>query len=341
MDTLLLYLVAAICLLGSYLKNREKTGIAMKKAVKAFENILPQFLVVFLLVAMGMAVLDPETISLVLGKNSGVFGVLAASLIGAITLIPGFVAFPAAAALLHGGAGATQIAAFVSSLMMVGVVTLPLEIQFFGKRAAFLRNLLAYGFSLIAACLRRLGGKRMKPAACVVMRRLRCHRRLHRLFLLLLPLYRDKAVEIISFQAKTLLLVIPPIFVLLGLLDVWVPREQMMRFMGPGSGLKGGTAGLSPRVVCRRPALCRLSGGRHPDEKRGGLHQHPDLHRRLVDDQDPDAAVRKLGPWRALCPLPTGHRYCRHRPHRSGAQGHAVTRRDSPALCPGGKDRLV
>ena len=60
------------------------------------------------------------------------------------------------------------------------------------------------------------------------------------LFLLLLPLYREKAVEIISFQARTLLLVIPPIFVLLGLLDVWVPREQMMRFMGPGSGFRGG-----------------------------------------------------------------------------------------------------
>ena len=59
------------------------------------------------------------------------------------------------------------------------------------------------------------------------------------LFLLLLPLYRAKAVEIISFQAETMLLVIPPIFVLLGLLDVWVPREQMMRFMGPGSGTKG------------------------------------------------------------------------------------------------------
>ena len=61
------------------------------------------------------------------------------------------------------------------------------------------------------------------------------------LFLLLLPAYQTKAVETITFQARTMLLVIPPIFVLLGLLDVWVPREQMMRFMGPGSGLKGGT----------------------------------------------------------------------------------------------------
>ncbi|MFH0781869.1 MAG: permease [Pseudomonadota bacterium] len=60
------------------------------------------------------------------------------------------------------------------------------------------------------------------------------------LFLFFLPLYRTKAVEIINFQAETMLLVIPPIFVLLGLLDVWVPREQMVRFMGPESGVKGG-----------------------------------------------------------------------------------------------------
>lgn len=151
MDALILYLIAVLCLGCSYLKNRQKTRMAMKKAFKAFENILPQFLVVLILVAMALAVIDTQTISLVLGNNSGAWGVLVASLVGAVTLIPGFVAFPAAAALLQGGAGTTQIAAFVSSLMMVGVVTLPLEIQFFGRRAAIMRNSLAYIFSLIAA----------------------------------------------------------------------------------------------------------------------------------------------------------------------------------------------
>ena len=126
-------------------------GVAIGWIARGSVAPLPQFLVVLILVAMALALLNTETISLVLGKNSGVWGVLAASLVGAVTLIPGFVAFPAAAALMQGGAGATQIAAFVSSLMMVGVVTLPLEIQFFGKRAAFLRNILAYVFSLIAA----------------------------------------------------------------------------------------------------------------------------------------------------------------------------------------------
>ena len=38
---------------------------------------------------------------------------------------------------------------------------------------------------------------------------------------------------------KEMLLVLPPIFVMLGLLDVWVPRETMVKFMGDDSGIKG------------------------------------------------------------------------------------------------------
>ncbi len=41
------------------------------------------------------------------------------------------------------------------------------------------------------------------------------------------------------FSLKEMILILPPIFVLLGLLDVWVPRETMIRFLGEGSGLKG------------------------------------------------------------------------------------------------------
>jgi len=151
MDTILLYLIAGLALAVSLVKDRSKTKMALKKAMKAFEGILPQFLIVLAIVAMTLAVLDTETVSKFIGSSSGIWGVLGASLVGAITLIPGFVAFPAAAALLAGGAGVTQIAAFVSSLMMVGVVTLPMEMKYFGKQAAIARNSLAFLFSLVAA----------------------------------------------------------------------------------------------------------------------------------------------------------------------------------------------
>lgn len=58
-------------------------------------------------------------------------------------------------------------------------------------------------------------------------------------FVIAFPDLAPKAGASLVDQVKTMLLVIPPIFLLLGLLDVWVPRETLMKFMGPGSGIKG------------------------------------------------------------------------------------------------------
>lgn len=38
---------------------------------------------------------------------------------------------------------------------------------------------------------------------------------------------------------KQMISVVPPIMLLLGLLDVWVPRETMMKYMGDNSGILG------------------------------------------------------------------------------------------------------
>jgi len=38
---------------------------------------------------------------------------------------------------------------------------------------------------------------------------------------------------------RQMLLLLPPVFILLGLLDVWVPREIMVKYMGKGSGIGG------------------------------------------------------------------------------------------------------
>ena len=138
MFTYILYALAIVGLVFSYIKDRKKTKLALMKALKSFENILPQFLSILVIIGLAFAILTPETIQKLLGANSGVWGVLAASLVGSITLIPGFVAFPLAAALLHSGAGYMQIAAFVSTLMMVGVITLPMEFKSFGRRAAIM-----------------------------------------------------------------------------------------------------------------------------------------------------------------------------------------------------------
>ncbi len=40
-------------------------------------------------------------------------------------------------------------------------------------------------------------------------------------------------------QIISMLLIVPPIFILIGLFDVWVPREQVIYLMGENSGVKG------------------------------------------------------------------------------------------------------
>jgi hypothetical protein len=101
-----------------------------------------------------LSVMNAETISGLIGKGTGWFGVIVLGIIGAVTLIPGFIAFPLAASLLQYGAGYTQLAAFISTLMMVGIITMPLEIKYFGKKATFLRNGLAFILSFgIAAVI--------------------------------------------------------------------------------------------------------------------------------------------------------------------------------------------
>lgn len=151
MFTNIIYVLAIVLLGFSFLKDRKKTKMALMKAWKSFENILPQFLTILLIIGVMLAVLNPDAISGLIGQQSGWAGTIIASVVGSITLIPGFVAFPLAAALLKNGAGFMQIAVFISTLMMVGIVTMPAEIKYFGRKATVLRNVLAFAFSYIVA----------------------------------------------------------------------------------------------------------------------------------------------------------------------------------------------
>ena len=132
MFTIILYILCAVLLGISFFKDKAKSKKALVKAWKSFENILPQFISVIVLIGVMLSILSPDTIAMIIGRESGWVGMVLAAIIGSITLIPGFVAFPLAAALLKSGAGFMQIAVFASTLMMVGIVTMPVEAKYFG-----------------------------------------------------------------------------------------------------------------------------------------------------------------------------------------------------------------
>lgn len=151
MSSLILYLATFILFLISYKKDKKKTKKALLKGWKSIENILPQFLGIILVVGLTLAILKPETIAHIIGSNSSIFGVFLSAVLGSIAMMPTFVAFSTGDMLLKNGAGVAQVAALISTLTLIGIITIPLEIKYIGRKAAIYRNILAFIFSFIVA----------------------------------------------------------------------------------------------------------------------------------------------------------------------------------------------
>ncbi len=151
--TVSLYVATSLLYVISFIRNRASTVQAFTKAKKSFLNILPDFLAVLGIIGLAFTLVSPNKIGAITGERSGILGSLLTSVIGSVTLIPGFIAFPLAKSLLDMGASIRNIALFVSTLMMVGCVTFPLESRYFGRKAALLRNVMAYIYSFFVAFL--------------------------------------------------------------------------------------------------------------------------------------------------------------------------------------------
>ena len=146
-----LYLISFLALGVSVWFDRQKTVKALQKGSKALLNILPDFLAVILLIGISLAFISPEFISQYLGNNASLISYLGTSILGSVTLIPGLISFPLAKSLLDQGASVQHIGLFISTLMMVGIVTIPLEVKYFNKKITFYRNGIAFIASFVIA----------------------------------------------------------------------------------------------------------------------------------------------------------------------------------------------
>lgn len=146
----ILLAITALAVIASLIADRRKTLMGVCRGLRMFVKLLPTLVVVLAAVSLLMAAVHPATLERWLG-GGGPVPFVAALLVGSIALIPGFVAFPLAGVLKDHGATTAVLAAFITTLLMVGVVTLPIEIRFFGRRIAIWRNLLAFGGAVVVA----------------------------------------------------------------------------------------------------------------------------------------------------------------------------------------------
>src|SRR6056297_1714985 len=137
----------------TFIKDRNKAKKALTKALLKFVNLLPMMLVIIILIGLIFGFIPPELIKSYLGSAQNIMEIVAAALFGAITMIPSLVALPLAGSLIEAGASYTPIAAFVTTLTMVGIVTLPIELKEMGKKLTILRNVFAFVFAIIISLL--------------------------------------------------------------------------------------------------------------------------------------------------------------------------------------------
>jgi len=146
-----LYIVTGVAVLISLIVNRKKTLQAGKIAAKRFVTILPAFLLMLIMVSIVLFLIPNEAISSYLVSGNRFSSVFWASLIGSVTLMPGFIAYPLSAILLQEGVQYMVLSAFTTTLMMVGVLTYPVERDYFGRRVTIIRNAISYLIALVVA----------------------------------------------------------------------------------------------------------------------------------------------------------------------------------------------
>lgn len=149
LSMLMMSLITLCCLAVSLFLDRKRTLVGVKRGLMMFLKLFPTLLLLLGLTSIVLYFVPEEVLVRYMGPGSGVIGWLIAAVFGSVALLPGFVAFPICNVLLQSGVATSTVAVFITTLMMVGVVSMPVEAKFFGWRVTLLRN----GVSFVAALI--------------------------------------------------------------------------------------------------------------------------------------------------------------------------------------------
>lgn len=147
-----LYAGAAAALLVSWRVDPERTRRALRISAKSLHGLAPRILGMVLLVGLVLALVPPEAIRK-LFSYGGIGGFAMVSAIGSIVTMPAPIGFALVGSLFKLGAAPASLAAFVTTLTMVGIMSAPMEISCFGKSFTLLRQTLSFLMAIVIGML--------------------------------------------------------------------------------------------------------------------------------------------------------------------------------------------
>ena len=146
-----LYMITALAFVLSLCKSPAKTWQAMVVAWRRFVKVAPAFIQIVCMVSLILYFVPDEMIGTCLGAENRWVALSMGAVLGSLVILPGFIAFPLAAKLLHMGAAYMVISAFTTTVMMVGLATVPLERTYFGLKVTVIRNAIGLLIALAVA----------------------------------------------------------------------------------------------------------------------------------------------------------------------------------------------
>lgn len=146
-----LYMITAVAFVISACKSPAKTRQALAVAWRRFLKVAPAFIQIVCMVSVVLYLVPNELIGSCLGAENRWAALSMGAVLGSVVILPGFIAFPLAAKLLHMGAAYMVLSAFTTTVMMVGLVTIPLERTYFGLKVTLLRNAIGLLIALAVA----------------------------------------------------------------------------------------------------------------------------------------------------------------------------------------------
>ncbi len=149
--TLAVWVGTMAFLVLSFAKDKVKTKQALKMAFGMGKGMLASILSIIFAIGLILTIVPPEEIAKFLSTQSVLLATIGGALLGTITLVPAFIAFPLVGTLVGAGVSVIPSVAFLTTLTMVGVVTFPLEKKEFGAKFTAVRNSLSFLFAIVIA----------------------------------------------------------------------------------------------------------------------------------------------------------------------------------------------
>lgn len=133
--------------------KKEEVKNASKKSMKFFLRNSLRLSAIFIIIAILDEFLSPRAISSFLLKFKGFKGIIAGTLTGSVMIGPPATSYPIAQYLLNHKGSYSLVTSFLYTWVAVGIVAVPLEFKFLGKRFALLRNLFTFFSAILIALI--------------------------------------------------------------------------------------------------------------------------------------------------------------------------------------------